>query len=79
LNALDGAFEFPPHKLLADVKKINGELKLLDASFNGQVVSYAAAVDSSLSLPYPQFPLVKTAIPSWDNDPRREGQGLVFH
>ena len=42
-------------------------------------MSYSATVEASLSRPYPHFPLVKTAVPSWDNDPRREGQGLVIH
>lgn len=79
LHGLDGAFEFPPHKLLEDCETINAELKITDPSFQGQVVSYATAAEASLSLPHPQFPLVKTAIPSWDNDPRREGQGLVVH
>lgn len=77
--ALDGAFEFPPHKLLTDVEVINSKLKILDPSFQGQVVSYEDAVHESLSRPHPRFPLVKTAMPSWDNDPRREGQGMVVH
>ena len=58
---------------------MNADLTLLDPSFRGQVVSYAAAVEASLSQEHPQFPLVKTAVPSWDNDARREGQGMVIH
>ena len=76
---LDGAIEFPPHKLLQDLANINREVEVLDPEFNGQVYAYDAMVDKSLSEPPPAFPLIKTAVPSWDNDARRQGHGLTVH
>jgi glycosyltransferase involved in cell wall biosynthesis len=35
-------------------------------------------VRQSLDEPSPEFPLIKTAVPSWDNDARRQGAGLVI-
>nr|WP_242403450.1 glycoside hydrolase family 99-like domain-containing protein [Asaia platycodi] len=32
-----------------------------------------------MSDPTPEFPLIRTITPSWDNDPRRQGAGLVLH
>ncbi len=29
--------------------------------------------------PRPPIPLIKTAVPGWDNDPRRQGAGTVLH
>ena len=76
---LDGAIEFPPHKLTADMEPINEKLELLDSEFTGQVLDYDRVVDASLSEPMPSFPLIKTAFPSWDNDARRQGAGNVIH
>ncbi len=79
LCGLDGAIEFPPHRVALDCGILNNELEILDPSFTAEVSSYAAAMEVSLSSPHPDFPLVKTIIPSWDNDARREGQGLLVH
>ena len=27
----------------------------------------------------PPYPLIRTAVPGWDNDPRRQGAGMVVH
>lgn len=76
---LDGAIEFPPHKLADSLPHINNELTLFDPDFEGQVVDYNAVVSASVSEPPPHFPLIKTAFPSWDNDARRQGRGMVVH
>jgi glycosyltransferase involved in cell wall biosynthesis len=76
---LDGAIEFPPHKLTADLPKINDTLEWLDMESQTHVVSYDETVAVSLAEPRPPYPLIKTAVPSWDNDARREGRGLVLH
>uniref|UniRef100_A0A8J4M5F3 Glycosyltransferase n=1 Tax=Acidicaldus sp. TaxID=1872105 RepID=A0A8J4M5F3_9PROT len=74
---LDGAVEFPPHKLTAGLTPINPKLDLFDTDFTAEVYDYEALAKNSLAAPPPDFPLIKTAIPGWDNDARREGQGLV--
>jgi glycosyltransferase involved in cell wall biosynthesis len=76
---LDGAIEFPPHKLSADLPKINDSLEWLDMEAKTHVMSYQDMVAASLAEPRPPYPLIKTAVPSWDNDARREGRGLLLH
>ena len=76
---LDGAIEFPPHKLTANLLKINDDLDWLDMEAKTHVISYEETVAVSLAEPRPPYPLIKTAVPSWDNDARREGRGLLLH
>ena len=76
---LDGAVEFPPHKLSQETPRLNGTLDLLDPDFIATVHAYESIAHTSLSMPAPDYPLIKTIVPGWDNDPRREGKGLVLH
>ncbi|WP_026440377.1 glycoside hydrolase family 99-like domain-containing protein [Acidocella facilis] len=76
---LDGAVEFPPHKLSQATARINEKLDLLDPDFIATVHDYADLARTSLALPVPDYPLIKTIVPGWDNDPRREGKGLALH
>jgi glycosyltransferase involved in cell wall biosynthesis len=74
---LDGAIEFPPHKLTATIPSISNNLQILDPEFDGRVYRYDDVVRISVEdPPSPSFPLIKTAVPSWDNDARRQGSGL---
>ena len=73
---LDGAIEFPPHKLTSDIERMNGRLKFFDDAFSGNVFAYDDVVERSLNEPAASFPLIKTATPNWDNDARRQGGGL---
>lgn len=75
---LDAALEFPPHKLAQSLQPINSSVKMLDLSFTGHVYRYADIVDAALAEPEPPFPLVRGVSPSWDNDARRQGTGVVF-
>jgi hypothetical protein len=75
---LDGAIEFPPHKLKHQINPINADLELLDEEFKGKAYSYDELVRASLKEPVPPYPLIKTAVPSWDNDARQPGTGLVL-
>jgi len=75
---LDGAVEFPPHKVAVDTTDINDSLNILDPQFSGNVRAYADVVKNSLSEPDPSFTLLKTVSPHWDNDARREGRGLTL-
>ena len=76
---LDGAVEFPPHKLAAGLPPINSQLIQLDPQFTGTVLSYEGMIGRSLSEAAPCFPLIKGLCPSWDNDCRRQGAGLTLH
>jgi glycosyltransferase involved in cell wall biosynthesis len=76
---LDGAVEFPPHKLCADLPSIAEDLVWFDPDAQGRIVRFSDAVQRSLEEAIPPYPLIKTACPGWDNDARREGQGMVVH
>jgi glycosyltransferase involved in cell wall biosynthesis len=76
---LDGAVEFPPHKINQLAPHIEDRLTLLDPDFSATVHDYAAFAETSLAMPVPDYPLIKTIVPSWDNDPRREGKGPILH
>lgn len=77
-NGLDGAIEFPPHKITKFTPLRTAEHKILDDTFSGQIYHYDDVAKYSLDEPEPSFPLIKTAVPSWDNDARRQGTGLVI-
>ena len=76
---LDGAIEFPPHKLCANIPNMHDRLNILDPNYEGYAKSYTDVIDTSLSEKPPVFPLVKTVVPHWDNDARREGRGFTMH
>jgi glycosyltransferase involved in cell wall biosynthesis len=77
-SGMDGAIEFPPHKLTKYVPLVGSEHKILDDTYSGQIYSYDDVAKYSLEEPRPNFPLIKTVVPSWDNDARRQGSGLVI-
>lgn len=77
-NGMDGAIEFPPHKLTKYVPLVNSEAKILDDTYSGQIYGYDDVAKYSIEEPRPNFPLIKTVVPSWDNDARRQGTGLVI-
>ena len=75
----DGAIEFPPHKHTQRMTTIQNELTWLDWDFSANVFRYEDVVSFSLDEPQPDFPIIKTIVPSWDNDARRQGKGVVIH
>jgi hypothetical protein len=74
----DGAIEFPPHKLTSGLSTRNQELRMLDPRMHGQVFAYDDLAAASVAEPAPRYPLIKTIVPGWDNDARREGQGMTL-
>ncbi len=76
---MDAAVEFPPHKLTGRTPMITDALHVLDPAFDAEVYDYAAIARASVEEPEPAYPLIKTAAPGWDNDPRRQGAGTVLH
>ncbi len=74
----DGAIEFPPHKLAKRATTISGSLDYLDPDFTGSVFAFEDIVRVSLEEPEPDFPLIKCAVPGWDNDPRKQGSNTVI-
>jgi GT2 family glycosyltransferase/glycosyltransferase involved in cell wall biosynthesis len=74
---LDGALEFPPHKIFGDAPSIRGELEFFDPAATMQVYGYDTAIANAAATPAPPFPLFRTVFPTWDNDARRQGHGLT--
>jgi glycosyltransferase involved in cell wall biosynthesis/GT2 family glycosyltransferase len=74
---LDGALEFPPHKLTAHAPR-REVFEAFSKDFGSEVIPYDRFVNASLSEAPPAFPLIKTLVPSWDNEARRPNRGLVL-
>ena len=70
----DAAVEFPPHQLHVELPG-----KKTHPGFNGKLFSYEKMVDQSIGQPLPDYPLIKTVCPSWDNEARKPGAGHIFH
>ena len=74
----DAAVEFPPHKLAANLERRNATVRQFDPRLTAHVYDYDDMVAASLGEAAAGFPLIRTAVPSWDNDARRQGAGLVL-
>lgn len=75
---LDGAMEFPPHKLTRDMQTITPE-RVYEKSADLRVYSYDNFVEKAKTQPREKFNLIRTCFPSWDNDGRRQGASSVVH
>jgi glycosyltransferase involved in cell wall biosynthesis/ubiquinone/menaquinone biosynthesis C-methylase UbiE len=74
---LDGAIEFPPHKL-SNYCPGGPKAGAYSPEFEGRVIDYNGFVAASLDEPAPGYPLIKTIVPGWDNDARRPNRGLTL-
>ena len=74
----DAAIEFPPHKLTKGLPQAFAALEIFDEAFEADVFAYEDLIAASLAEAAPDFPLIKTVVPAWDNDARRQGQGLTL-
>ncbi len=75
---MDAAVEFPPHKLTEHLPQINGGLRMLDFSADARIFDYEVVAGAS-DLSRQPYPLIRTAVPGWDNDARRQGRGMTIH
>ena len=74
---LDGAIEFPPHKVLNFSPDRKNEVKLIDPKFSGSVPYYTDVVAAAKRDAETEYPLIHTVFPCWDNDARRPGRGTI--
>ncbi|MGC2780251.1 MAG: glycoside hydrolase family 99-like domain-containing protein, partial [Bradyrhizobium sp.] len=72
---LDGAIEFPPHKL-SDTLPGRPLPDAYSPDFAGRVIEYDDFVRVSLEEKELPYDLIKTAVPSWDNESRRPNRGF---
>ncbi len=75
---LDGAIEFPPHKVAADLPSVAQSQGLLDPNFTGHYPSYDAMVERSLEDCNFDYDVIKAVTPMWDNEARKPGRGMGF-
>jgi glycosyltransferase involved in cell wall biosynthesis len=75
---LDGAIEFPPHKVAAGLPSVAQGMGLFDKTFTGHYPSYDAMVERSLSDVKFDYDVIKAVTPMWDNEARKPGRGMGF-
>ena len=75
---MDAAVEFPPHKLTEHLPQLNDRLRMLDYSATARVFDYDLVANAT-DLDPPPYKLIRTALPGWDNDARRQGHGMTIH
>jgi glycosyltransferase involved in cell wall biosynthesis len=75
---LDGAIEFPPHKLAKDLPPVNAGLDVFEPDFAGHYLAYDDLVQRSLDVEPQGFDLIRTLVPGWDNEARKPGRGMGF-
>jgi hypothetical protein len=68
----DAAVEFPPHGYAVAAPSPRG------ARFEGRFFDYPKSAARFSARPLPSYPLFRTAMPSWDNSPRRGRRAHVF-
>ena len=79
LHDLDGAAEFPPHRMGFSLIANDPPVPLFDRRFRGSIREYGrlvAAATAAEPAPFKRFPGV---CPSWDNEARKPLRGFVFN
>ena len=75
---LDGAVEFPPHKLSEGLPRLNEQLDINDPSFTGNCYAYDGLIANGLHQEELDYDLIKCVVPTWDNEARRPNNGSTF-
>lgn len=75
---LDGALEFPPHKVARGATDYRSQVDVIDPDFIGAVHKYEEIIEASLKEEMPDYPLIKSVFPSWDNDARRQRRSTSY-
>lgn len=77
-DGFDGIIDFPPHNI-NNLPELSSDLQLLNPEYSGLVYRYSDLVNFSIhKLNNNQTKKYFTVSPSWDNEPRRPGNGLTF-
>lgn len=76
---MDGAIEFPPHKVAEGLKDASREKGGWQDDFQGHYPCYDELVARSINDSEPtKFPLIKGVTPTWDNEARKPSKGMGF-
>ena len=73
----DSGCQFPPHNVVA--KSLNDEVVTEGSPFKGIVYDYEDLVRTEIRRNSRDYMLFRTAMPGWDNTPRKSNHGNVFH
>jgi lipopolysaccharide biosynthesis protein len=76
---MDGAVEFPPHKVGMTIRDVNSELEAFDSKYKGTVFRYEDIVAASTMFEDVPFTVFKGVCPGWDNTARKPNNGLTYH
>lgn len=71
----DAAVEFPPHERAV---LMDPQPHMTNPHFDGLVYDYPATADNFKVRTLPDYPLFRTAMPSWDNTARRQDTSHIF-
>ena len=76
----DIAVEFPPHAYPGEsLRQCYDETDAASRDFVGAILDYQSYVDTALKVNFAaECDVIRTAIPGWDNTPRRGLRGTVF-
>ena len=75
---MDGAIEFPPHKVGTSIPDINGELQTFDSDYSGVVFRYDDIVRASTVQEDTAYRVFKGVCPAWDNTARKAKNGHTY-
>lgn len=75
---MDGAIEFPPHKIAAGLADSSRQYGGFEEDFTGHYPAYDDLINSSLSEKSHDYPLIRGVTPTWDNEARKPSRGMGF-
>lgn len=70
----DAAVEFPPHGF--NPQPPSRLPPVINPEFSGHIFDYQTMLPEHYT--WPEYPVFRTVMPSWDNDARRAGKGSTF-
>jgi glycosyltransferase involved in cell wall biosynthesis/ubiquinone/menaquinone biosynthesis C-methylase UbiE len=73
----DAAVEFLPNLFPSPI--ITDQVKLLNPNFSGVVRDWRSLIERSRAYTSPSYRLFRCVNPSWDNEARKIGRGIVFY
>jgi hypothetical protein len=72
----DAAIEFPPHQVV--FPPLNDHVVIVNPDYRGTIHDYRAMATYYAEQSVSGYPLIKTVMPGWDNEPRKPGAGQTF-
>jgi len=75
---VDAFVEFAPHGLHDQSMDCSGEVEITNPNYHGTMRDMESVVIRSLLKKRPKFTYYRGLMPSWDNTPRRQDNGVTF-